>query len=334
MEIKKIKELLKNTGGKSIILAVIYSVLLIIFPNILFLFILLVIPMFIFFLWKAIKNKDFTVVTKFILPFLFMFLFYKSYHSMGKKPIGVNLFHPLVKERVEKHFKEKYDFDFVVTRIYYYYYGDEAHGMKWYPAIGGYLKHDKKFPVGVWIRDGKIVDNYRRVIFYREVDEFYKKMISKHFPWKYSSTISISISEKWMVDSYEELLKKKFKDNYVKIMIFSNKEDLKKKKISKEKYLKTIKGFVEEFSKYNNHIDDFFLRFDNTLFEEKTEKMLVIKKRDFKGIKNAEKYEIIARDYNKGVTIDNYYSTIDKIYEEIDRLSSENENIFSDFENY
>lgn len=334
MEIKKIKELLKKTGGQSIILAVIYSILLIIFPNILFLFIFLVIPIFIFFSWKTIKNKNFTMVAKFILPFLFIFLFYKTYHFMGKKPIGVNLFHPLVKERVEEHFKEKYGFDFVVTRIYYYYDGDEAHGMKWYPSIGGYLKHDKKFPVGVWIRDGEIVDNYRRIIFYREVDEFYKKMISKHFPWKYSPTISISISEKWMVDSYEELLKKKFKDNYVEIMIFSDKEDLKKKKISKEEYLKTIKEFVKEFSKYNNHIDDFFLRFNNSLPEEEREKVLIIKKRNFSDIKDAEKYETITRDYKKGIRNQNYYYSIDKIYEEIDRLSSENENIFSNFENY
>lgn len=331
MEIKKI---LKNTVGKSIILAVIYSVLLVIFPNILFLFILLVVPIFIFFSWKTIKSKDFTILAKFVLPFLFMFLFYKSYHSMGKKPIGVNLFHPLIKERVEKHFKEKYDFDFVVTRIYYNYYGDEAHGMKWYPAIGGYLKHDKKFPVGVWIRDGKIVDNYRRIIFYREVDKFYKKMISEHFPWKYSPTISITISKKWMVDSYEELLKKKFKDNRVKIMIFSDKEDLKKKKISKEEYLKAIKGFVEEFLKYNNHGDRFFLRFDNTLLEEETDKMLVIQKNDFRDAKDGKKYEITKRDYKKGIRKTNDYYTIDKIYEEIDRLSSENENIFNDFENY
>ncbi|MGB6128641.1 MAG: hypothetical protein WBG30_07820 [Psychrilyobacter sp.] len=328
-----IKKILKNTVGKSIILAVMYSVLLVIFPNILFLFILLVVPMFIFFSWKTIKNKNFTIVAKFILPFLFIFLFYKSYHFMGKKPIGVNLFHPLVKERVEKHFKGKYDFDFVVTRIYYYYDGDEAHGMEWYPAIGGYLKHDKKFPVGVWIRDGEIVDNYRRIIFYREVKKFYEQMISEHFPWKYSSDIGFSISEKWMVDSYEEFLKKKFKDNRIKIMIFSDKEDLKKRKISKEEYLKTIKGFVEEFSKYNNHIDSFNLKFKNRLPEEELEKVLVIKKRDFSDTKDVKKYQIIKRDYKKGIRNENNYYTIDKIYEEIDRLSSENENIFSDFEN-
>ncbi|MCS5421180.1 hypothetical protein, partial [Psychrilyobacter sp. S5] len=206
--------------------------------------------------------------------------------------------------------------------------------MKWYPAIGGYLKHDKKFPVGVWIRDGEIVDNYRRVIFYREVDKFYEKMISKHFSWKYSPEISITISEKWMVDSYKELLKKKFKDNRIEIMIFSDKEDLKKKKISKEEYLKTIKGFVKEFSKYNNHIDRFFLRFDNTLLEEETDKMLVIQKNAFRDAKDGKKYEITKRDYKKGIRNENYYYTMDKIYEEIDRLSSENENIFSDFENY